>query len=811
MARNFKKALADKRPLVFDGAMGTMLQKAGMKAGGCPDELCITNPDMVTKIHKAFVDVGSDILTTNTFGSTRVKLEEYNLEGKLREINIAAVKCARDAIGDKGFVAGDIGPTGLFMEPVGEMTYDEAYALFEEQISALKEGGADLILIETMMDIKETKVAVIAAKDAGMPVAVTMTFDETMRSVLGTSPQAFAITMDSLGADLIGVNCSLGIEGISKSIKAMSLVTTKPLLAQANAGLPKLEGKLTIFPDSPEDMTPFVTRLVASGVRVLGGCCGTTPDHLKAMGDEFRSLTFDSEREASGLSSIASRTKYQLYGRGKDTSKPLMIIGERINPTGRKKFSQEIVDGKTLLIRTEARSQSDAGAHCLDVNVGVPDIDEPAAMKRAIFSVNENCQLPLVIDSSYTQGIEEGLKAIDGKPLINSVSGEAKKLKQILPLAKKYGGALIALALDDKGIPQTALERVKIIEKIVIAATDLGIKKEELLVDCLALTVSADMASGQVTLDTIKMIKKELGLPTVLGLSNISFGLPRRGLVNAYFLSMAMEAGLDAAIMNPMNKAIMESYFSTEMLLGRDKRGKSFIYRFQGEVVQETLATKKEEPKTIREKMAHAVLIGDEDNILALVEEAIAEGLTPIEISNEGLIVGLNEVGVLFGNNVYFLPQVILSAETMKIGFNRVKEEMKGMEVGPSLGKVLMATVEGDIHDIGKNIVCTLLENHGFEVIDLGKNVPTEKVVDEAEKHNVDIVGLSALMTTTVMEMDNVLKKLKERGIKAKTIVGGAVVTPEFAKRIGADEFGGEATEAVEKMKRMVGAPTLKN
>lgn len=807
MAQNFKKALADKRPLMFDGAMGTMLQKAGMKAGGCPDELCITNPKMVTDVHKGFVNAGSNIVTTNTFGSTRPKLEEYNLEGKLKEINIAAVKCARDAIGDKGFVAGDIGPSGLFMEPVGDMTYDEAYAIFEEQILALKEGGADLILIETMLDIKETKVAIIAAKDAGMPVAVTMTFDETGRGVLGTSPQAFAIIADSIGADLIGANCSVGIEGLSKSIKAMSTVTTKPLMAQANAGMPELKGKITIFPDSPEDMTPYVTRLVSYGVRALGGCCGTTPDHIKSMGDEFRSLTFDSENSTGGLSAIASRTKYQLYG----GNKPLMIIGERINPTGRKKFSQEIVDGKTQLIRTEARNQDEAGAHTLDVNVGVPDIDEPLAMKRAIFSVNENCQLPLVIDSSYTQGIEEGLKAIDGKALINSVSGEDKKLKQILPLASRYGGALVALALDDKGIPQTALERVKIIEKIVIAATDLGIKKEDLLVDCLALTISADMSSGQVTLDTIKMIKKELGLPTVLGLSNISFGLPRRGLVNSYFLSMAMEAGLDAAIMNPMNKAMMESYYSTEMLLGRDKRGQTFIGHFQGEVVGETLATKKEEPKTIREKMAHAVLIGDEDNILALVEQAIAEGLTPIEISNEGLIVGLNEVGVLFGDNIYFLPQVILSAETMKIAFNRVKEEMKDMETGPSLGKVLMATVEGDIHDIGKNIVCTLLENHGFEVIDLGKNVPTEKLIDEAEKHNVDIVGLSALMTTTVMEMDNILKKLKERGIKAKTIVGGAVVTPEFAKRIGADEYGGEATEAVEKMKRMVGAPTLKN
>jgi 5-methyltetrahydrofolate--homocysteine methyltransferase len=804
MPGDFRKALKE-RFILFDGATGTMLQRLGLKPGGLPDQLNLTNPELVKKVHMAYKDVGSDAVTTNTFGSTRPKLEEYNLEAKLEEINIAAAKTAREAAGRDGFVAGCVGPTGRFIEPVGDMTFDEAVEIFTEQTQALKKGGVDLILIETMMDIKELKAAVIAAKDTGLPVLATMTFDETMRSVLGTSPEVFAAVAEATGADCVGANCSLGIEGIYMAVKAMNKVTGLPLIAQANAGVPELKGEKTVFPAKPEDMVPYVTKLVSVGVRALGGCCGTTPEHIKAMGAEMRSMKPDMERARPASTVLASRTEFTLFGGGK---RPI-VVGERINPTGRKALSKEIKEGKTAIIRNEARTQAEAGAHVLDVNMGVPNIDEPASMTRAVFAVNENCQLPVVIDSADPEAICTGLKAADGKPLINSVTGEEKKLKAVLPLAKKYGAAVIGLTFDEKGIPETAEGRLKVAKKILKRALKLGIKKEDLVIDCLAMTISSSPESAVETLRAIRLIKEKLGLCTILGVSNISFGLPSRVTINSHFLSMAIAAGLDSAIINPTDETIMDAYHSSLVLINRDKRAESYINRFGKRVkepIEEAKEILEEKPKEIRERLAQAVVEGDEENIVPLVEEAIGEGLDPIQISNEGLIPGLDEVGRLFACNRYYLPQVILSAETMKKGFNRIKRELKGRK-GPSLGKVLLATVEGDIHDIGKNIVSTLLENYGFEVIDLGKNVPTEKVAEEAKKQNVDIVGLSALMTTTVMEMENVIKKLKASGVKAKTIVGGAVVTPEFAKRIGADECGGEATEAVDKIKRLLKTP----
>ena len=800
MARDFRKTLHEKF-LLFDGGMGTMLQRLGLKAGGCPDELNLTEGELIKKVHRAYRDAGSDVVTTNTFGATTPKLEEYGLDKKVAQINKTAAALAREAVGDDGFVAGDVGPTGRFVEPVGEMTFDEAVEIFSVQTEALKEGGADLILIETMMDIKELKAAVLAAKETGLPVAATMTFDETGRSVLGTTPEAFAVIADSLGVDCLGANCSLGIEGIYKTIKAMSTVTAVPLIAQANAGMPVLKGDETIFPASPEDMVPYVTKLVSVGVRAIGGCCGTTPEHIEAMGKELRAMDPDTARTPPAFTTLASRTTVTSFGGGEAP----IVIGERINPTGRKKLAAEIKEGRTTIIRNEARSQTDAGAHALDVNMGVPDIDEAAAMKRAVFSVNENSPLPIVVDSSDTAALEAGLRAVDGKPLVNSVSGEEAKLDTILPLVKKYGAAVLGLTLDDDGIPETAEGRLKIAEKILKRALKLGIKKEDLVIDCLAMTVSAAPESALETLKAIRLVKEELGLTTALGVSNISFGLPSRVVVNSNFLSMAISAGLDAPIISPSNTAMIDAFHAARVLVNRDRHADLYIKRFQGAAAGATTKSTEapKEAEGVREKLARAIVEGDEEHIVGLVEEALAEGLDPIAVSNEGLIPGLDEVGRLFASNRYFLPQVILSADTMKQGFTRLKKEIKE-KTGPGMGKVLMATVEGDIHDIGKNIVTTLLENHGFEVIDLGKNVPTLKIVEVAEKEQVDIVGLSALMTTTVMEMEKVLKGLRDRGVKAKTIVGGAVVTPEFADRIGADEYGGEATEAVDKIKRLM-------
>ncbi len=796
MPRNFLSAM-NSRPLVFDGATGTMLQKFGLKPGGCPDELSLTNPEMVRKVHRAYIEAGADIVTTNTFGANEAKLREYGLEGRLRDINIAAVACARKEAGDR-FVAGGLGPTGGFVEPVGGLSFDDAVGIFAAQADALKQGGVDLFIIETMMDIKEMKAAIIGARATGLPVAATMTFDETMRTVLGTPPESFAIMAASLGVACLGANCSLGIEGIYKAIRAMSAVVDTHLIAQPNAGMPQLRGTETVFPASAEEMAAWAERLALSGVRVLGGCCGTTPEHIKAMGDAFRAAHPSSARKRA-FTALSGRTAFTLFG----GALPAIVIGERINPTGKKALAQEIKEGKTAGIRNAAREQAVAGALALDVNVGVPGMDETPAMKSAVFAVNENSSLPIVIDSSSPEALRAGLKAVDGKPLINSISGEEKKLSTIMPLAKEFGAALLVLTLDDAGIPDTAEGRFKTAEAVLNRALKIGIRPEDLVIDCLAMTVSAAPSSAVETLKAIRLVKERLGLSTALGVSNISFGLPAREVINAAFLTMAMEAGLDAAIINPNNKAMMDAYHASLVLIERDARAERYIKRYQAAQTIETTPVASSAPVDMGARLSKAIVEGDEENIVSLVEQALKEGWDPLKISNGALIPGLEEVGRLFSSNRYYLPQVMLSADTMKKAFGRLKQEFSANK-GPSAGRVLLATVEGDIHDIGKNIVATLLENHGFEVIDLGKNVPCERIIEEAVKNRVDVVGLSALMTTTVMEMDTVIKALKERGIKTTTIVGGAVVTQEFAGKIGADEYGEDALSAIDKIKRLI-------
>lgn len=787
--------------IIFDGATGTMLQQMGLKAGACPEEMNLYMPDAVRTVHKAYLDAGSDVATTNTFGANRIKLSEYNLEDKVKDLNHAAVRIAKDITNGRAFVAGGMGPTGRFIEPVGNLTFDEAISVYTEQSGSLAEAGANCIIIETMLDIKEMKAAIIAAKSTGLPVIATMTFDETMRTVLGTSPEVFAVAAESIGADIIGANCSLGAEGIYTALKAMSNVTDLPLIAQPNAGIPFLRDGKTIFPASPREMAEYVQKFLEIGAAVLGGCCGTTPEHIR----EIKSKVQGARRKVNGFKSapktkLASRSKIVMFG---GNAIPI-IIGERINPTGKKALALEIAESKTSIIRKEAREQEQLGASALDINVGVPGIDEIKAMKTAVFAVNENCHLPIVIDSSSLQAIESGLKAVDGKPLINSVSGEAKRLDALLPLAKKYGASVLGLTLDENGIPQTAEEKLKIAEKMLNAVIDAGLKRDDLVVDCLAMTVSADQKSAKETLKAIRLVKERLNLSTILGVSNISFGLPNRELINSNFLAMAIEAGLDAAIINPHSLLMMDAYHASLVLTGRDVRAERYIRKYsQGSGVRGQELKAKDEPKTIAERLTKAIIDGDEEGIVPLIEEALKEGWEPLQISNAGLIPGLEEVGKLFGKNIYFLPQVMLSADTMKKAFNRLKEEFKGKTKKP-VGKVLMATVEGDIHDIGKNIVSTLLENHGFDVIDLGKNVPADKIIDEAVKNKVDIVGLSALMTTTVVEMENVIKKLKIHGIDAVTMVGGAVVTQDFANRIGANSYAKDALEAVEKAKGII-------
>jgi 5-methyltetrahydrofolate--homocysteine methyltransferase len=537
---------------------------------------------------------------------------------------------------------------------------------------------------------------------------------------------------------------------------------------------------------------------------VIGGCCGTTPAHIRAMkealGNHQRSWTPRSE--TTGVTFLSSRGGWTSVGGDNKTA----IIGERINPTGKKLYSQELHDGKVAYIRREAMEQAELGATLLDINVGAPGIDEPAAMERAVFCVSAAAGVPVVLDSSSPAALERGLKASDGKVLINSVSGEAKSLRRVLPLAKKYGAAVIGLTLDNKGIPDTAEGRLAIARRIRNAARRQGIPDRDIIIDCLTLTVSAEQKRAAETLRTIRLVKEKLGLSTVLGVSNISFGLPQRPLISSSFFSMAMAAGLDAAIINPKDKAMMDAWRSAMVLLNRDHQAAAYIEAYRGEPAAGTSAVAVSgAPLTIREQLTRAVINGERDSIVALVEEAFSQGLTPMQVSNEGFLPGLEEVGRRFEKNIFFLPQVMQSADTMQTGFVRLKEEMKGQPF-ESRGRILMATVEGDIHDIGKNIVCTLLENHGFEVFDIGKNVSAATIITKAREFSVHAVGLSALMTTTMSEMDTVIKKLRAAGVKTFTMVGGAVVTQEYADRIGADLYARDAMEAVARIKQILSA-----
>lgn len=800
----FRTAIQE-RVLILDGAMGTMLQSRGLKPGQSPEELNITLPDVVASVHRDYVQAGADIIITNTFGGTRFKLAHYGLESRLREINIRAVEIARSEAGSRAYVGASMGPTGQFVEPVGEVAFDEMKEAFREQADALIAAGVDLISLETFLDIKECRAAVIAIREVSstIPIVAMLTFDDNGRSVLGTPPEAAAITLEAAGADIIGSNCGLGVDGIYDILCRMRNVTRLPLISQANAGLPLLVGDQTVFPGTPEEMTEYHERMIRLGVRIIGGCCGTTPAHIRAMKEALSSGQhhWSCEVGCGAATMLSSRSGWARVGGGTATA----VIGERINPTGKRLYSQELQEGKVSYIRREALEQVQAGATLLDVNVGAPGIDEPSAMQRAVFCASGAVSVPLVLDSSSPEALEAGLKAADGKVLINSVSGEAKSLKRVLPLAKKYGAAIIGLALDKKGIPETAEGRLIIARRIRNAARRIGIPDSDIIIDCLTLTVSAEQKRAIESLRAIRLVKQKLGLSTVLGVSNISFGLPQRPLISSAFFAMAMEAGLDAAIINPKDRYMMDAWRSAMVLLNRDHQAAAYIdaYRDQQAIPLHEQSSAAAEVSTLG-RISQGVVSGDRDGIVALVEQALAEGVAPLEISNKGFLPGLEEVGRRFEKNVYFLPQVMQSADTMQAGFTRLKAEMNG-ETFKSRGKILMATVEGDIHDIGKNIVCTLLENHGFDVFDIGKNVSAATILSKAKEYAVDAVGLSALMTTTMSEMDRVIKRLKAAGITTFTMVGGAVVTQEYADRIGADLYAKDAMEAVAKIKELFG------
>jgi 5-methyltetrahydrofolate--homocysteine methyltransferase len=790
--------------LVLDGSMGALLQGRGLPAGYAPDLWNLENAAAIEAVQREYVRAGARILLTNTFGASRRRLAEYDAQDRLREINAAAVAIARRAGGDQVLVAGDIGPCGTTVQPFGEIPFTEAHDIFREQASALVDAGVDLLLIETMFDLQEMRAAVMACNEVRgrTPLIAFMTFTQDGLTDTGTDPVTAATVLEALGVDAVGANCSTGPEHMLPVIRRMAQATHLPIAVQPNAGLPVQKGGVTIFPMSAAEMAEFVPQFHEAGASIIGGCCGTTPDYIHLAASCLRQRVPVPRSIPAGLR-IASRMKTVVLGAGH----PFCIIGEKINPTGRKKFAAAIAEGRMDLVVAEARRQFEAGAHALDVNVGVPLTDEPAMMGRAIAAVQNVVDLPLVIDSSYVEALEVGLANYPGKALVNSINAEPERLEAIFPLIKRYGAAVIALCAEDE-IPELAAERVRNAEKILKAADAHGVRHEDIIFDPLALVVSAMQTGSAQTLETIRLIARELGRPTSLGLSNVSFGLPNRHLINQTFLSMAVAAGLDAAIMSPYEEELKQALSAASLFAGRDPDCKRFIERQamveSGRKEAAVAADLSSRPRTTEEKIYEGIVEGDRDSIEALVRQALAEGSDPFHLFVNVMTPAIRHLGDLFGARKKFIPHLVAAADTMKRGVAILTPLLEASGQVSHKGTIVMATVKGDIHDIGKSVCAIMLRNFGFKVHDLGRNVPMETILEAAVEHGAHIIGLSALMTTTMMQMKVVADAVRARGLPCKVLVGGAVVTPRFATEIGVDGYSRDVGDCVQAAESLI-------
>ena len=779
------KELIKQGTVLLDGAMGTMLQNAGLEAGAAPELLNIDKPELIEDIHRKYVEAGSQIVYANTFGANRYKLKNNSV----KEIISAGISIAKKACGKKALVALDIGPIGQLLEPSGTMTFEEAYDIFKEQIIAGK--SADVIVFETMTDLYELKAAVLAAKEnSRQPIVCTMTFEENRRTFTGCCVSSMALLLNGLGVDAVGINCSLGPSQLIPICKELLEWTDMPVVLKPNAGLPDpVTGKYDV---SPEEFAEQMKYAASCGVKIFGGCCGTTPEYISALkkaldGTEVR------RRKALPRSAVCTPSRTVVIDRPR-------IIGERINPTGKKLFKEALRNNDTGYILNQAIEQIRAGADILDVNVGLPEIDEKAMMIKAVKEIQSVTDAPLQIDSTIPEVLEAALRIYNGKPIVNSVNGEESSLETVLPLVKKYGAAVVGLTLDKNGIPPKAEQRFAIAEKILKRAMYYGIPKEDVFIDCLTLTASAEQEAVMETLRALGRVKKELGLKTVLGVSNISFGLPNRPLINQNFLTMALTYGLDLPIINPNVDAMTGAVRAYKLLANIDKNSFDFIAAYNSAAVQKT--ENKDENNI---SLEYAVENGLKDESAKATAELLKIA-DPMEIINGALIPALDKAGEQFEKGPIFLPQLILTAGAAQAAFGVIREKMISENSSPvSKGKIVLATVKGDIHDIGKNIVKVLLENYGYTVIDLGKDVPCEEVVRAALEHRVKLVGLSALMTTTLKSMEETIRLLRESGSECKVVVGGAVLTPEYAEKIGADFYAKDAKESCDIAKLVIG------
>ena len=787
--------LLNKPFVILDGAMGTMLQKLGLPAGGHPEAMNITHPEMVEKVHRGYIESGADIIYTNTFGANRYKLQKSGYTPE--EVISAGIKAARKAAEGTGcLVALDIGPIGQLLEPSGTLDFEEAVDIFAEQVKAGVKYGADLIAIETMTDLGEARAAVLAAKEnSSLPVICTMTFEKSKRTFTGCTVSAMALTLEGLGADAIGINCSLGPDELKPLVEELAAWTSLPIIVKPNAGLPDpVTGE---YKFSPENFAKHIADLVPLGIKIVGGCCGSTPDTIAAVRRVLDSAS-PAKREVKTIPAVCSAVK----------TVPLdsvRVVGERINPTGKKLFKQALLRQDIDYIIDQAIDQVDAGAEILDVNVGIPEIDEKQMMVQCVKALQSMVRAPLQIDSSDPAVIEAGLRVYHGKAIVNSVNGDEESLDSVLPIVKKYGAAVIGLTLDKSGIPKTAKQRFQIAERILNRALEYGIPRESVFIDCLTLTASAEQEGASETLKAVRMCKEKLGLKTVLGVSNISFGLPRRELLNQTFLTLALAHGLDLPIINPNAESMMNAVRAFRLLYNIDKGGAEYIRALAEKVESEPPANPAGNTQGANLNLGYAVENGLKDEA-AQITEKLLETTDPMQIIDTCLIPALDRVGADFEKGRIFLPQLIYSAGAAQAAFETIKTRMSKSSGGEvSKGKIVLATVKGDIHDIGKNIVKVMLENYGYTVIDLGRDVDYNLVLDAAVKHDADIVGLSALMTTTLKSMEKTIALLKEHNVKAKIMVGGAVMTADYAGKIGADYYARDAKEAVDIAKKVIG------
>lgn len=815
MTREELYKLIENGPVYLDGATGSNLMKAGMPVGVCPEEWITEHPDVILDLQKRYIEAGTQILYAPTFSGNRIKLTEYGLEDRMVEINTTLVRLCREAAGDKGLVCGNITMTGQSLAPMGTMKLETLIDIYKEQVKILCEAGVDLFVVETMMSLAETRAAILAIRETcDLPIMASMSFNEDGRTLYGTDPETAIVVLQSIGADVVGVNCSTGPQEMAEIIRKMKVYANVPLLAKPNAGLPEIMDGDTVYNMGPEEFASFGPLLVEAGASVLGGCCGTTPEHIALLVEKTKDLT-PPEIMKERKRVVASERKIQEI----DIDGPFLVIGERINPTGKKKLQASLREGSMDIVNEMAEQQEEMGAHILDINMGMNGIDEKEMMLKAIEEVTLTTSLPLCIDSSHVDIIETALRHYPGRALINSISLEKEKFDKLLPIAKKYGAMFILLPLSDEGLPKDIDEKKEIIHKIMDRALELGMYKEDIVVDGLVATVGANKRAAIETIETIRYCKEELGLATSAGLSNISFGLPNRGYVNGAFVTMAIQSGLTMAIANPSSDITMSMAAASDLLLNKDGADLNYINRMaaiaerkanepvmipapgQGQAPQNGGLARQSKDGT---PVFKAVMKGNQKHILDEVKAALAEGKEPGTIINDELIPAINEVGALFEKKIYFLPQLISSAETMKTAIEYLEPLLSGGDdEGPKV-TVVIATVEGDIHDIGKNLVTLMLKNYGFRVIDLGKDVPKEDIVDTAIKEDADIIALSALMTTTMMRMKDVVELVKEKEMDTKVIIGGAVITQSFADEIGADGYSKDAADAVKLVQRLM-------